>query len=83
MTSLEHNFYCTVQVSTKNTPRSFRQFGQMVDCSFKNQVVLGSIPVEVTSASDFAPPWSKEFLEIQATMECGLTLKRVPDMTRT
>ena len=55
----------------------------MVDCSFKNQVVLGSIPVEVTSASDFAPPSSKEFLEIQGIMECGFTLKRVPDMTRT
>ena len=26
---------------------------------------------------------SKEFLDIQATIECGLTLKRVRDMTRT
>ena len=26
---------------------------------------------------------SKEFLDIQVTIECGLTLKRVRDMTRT
>ena len=28
-------------------------------------------------------PRSKEFLDIQATIECGFTLKRVRDMTRT
>ena len=28
-------------------------------------------------------PSSKEFLDIQATIECGLTLKRVRDMIRT
>ena len=27
------------------------QFGQMVECSFKNEVVLGSSPVAVTSRS--------------------------------
>ena len=27
-----------------------------------------------------APVSSKEFLDIQATVECGFTLKRVPDM---
>ena len=42
---------------------------------------LGSSPVAVTSPSDFAPASSKEFLDIQA--ECGFTLKRVRDMTRT
>ena len=31
---------------------------------------------------DFAPVSSKEFLDIQATIECGFTLKRVRDMTR-
>ena len=40
-------------------------------------------PVAVTSPSDFAPASSKEFLDIQATVECGFTLKRVRDMTRT
>ena len=39
--------------------------------------------VTVTSPSDFAPASSKEFLDIQATVECGFTLKRVRDMTRT
>ena len=37
----------------------------------------------VTSPSDFKPASSKEFLDIQATVECGFTLKRVRDMTRT
>ena len=46
-------------------------------------MVLGSSPVTVTSPSDFAPASSKEFLDIQATVECGFTLKRVRDMTRT
>ena len=46
-------------------------------------MVLGSSPVTVTSPSDFAPASSKKFLDIQATVECGFTLKRVRDMTRT
>ena len=46
-------------------------------------MVLDSNPVAVTSPSDFAPASSKEFLDIQATTECGFTLKRVHDMTRT
>ena len=33
--------------------------------------------------SDIAPVLSKEFLDIQETIECKLTLKRVHDMTRT
>ena len=46
-------------------------------------MVLGSSPVAVTSPSDSAPASSKEFLDIQATIECEFTLKRVRDMTRT
>ena len=46
-------------------------------------MVLGSSPVAVTSPSDSAPASSKEFLDIQATIECEFTLKRVSDMTRT
>ena len=46
-------------------------------------MVLGSSPVAVSSPSDFAPASSKEFLDIQATIECGFTLKRVRDMIRT
>ena len=46
-------------------------------------MVLGSSPVAVNSPSDFAPASSKEFLVIQATIQCGFTLKRVRDMTRT
>ena len=46
-------------------------------------MVVGSNPVAVTSPSDFAPASSKEFLDIQATTECGFTLKRVRDMIKT
>ena len=46
-------------------------------------MVLGSSPVAVASPSDFAPASSKAFLDIQANIECGFTLKRVRDMTRT
>ena len=46
-------------------------------------MVVGSNPVAVTSPSDFAPASSKEFLDIQATIECGFTLKRVRDMINT
>ena len=55
----------------------------MVECSFTNFVVLGSSPAAVTSTSDLAPASSKEFPDIQATIERGFTLKRVHDMTRT
>ena len=46
-------------------------------------MVLGSSLVAVTSPSDFAPASSKEFLDIQATTECGFSLKPIRDMTRT
>ena len=53
----------------------------MVECLFMNYVVVGSSLVAVTSV--FAPSSSKEFLDIQATIEFGFTLKRVRDMIRT
>ena len=34
--------------SIHNTIQSFDQFGQMVECSFMNQVVVGSSPVADT-----------------------------------
>ena len=46
-------------------------------------MVVGSSPVAVTSTSDSARVSSKEFLDIQAIIECGFTLKRVRDMIRT
>ena len=45
-------------------------------------MVVCSSPVAVTQTSDIVPVLSKEFLDIQTTMECGFTLKRVRDMTR-
>ena len=44
---------------------------------------MGSSPVTVTQTSDFPLVSSKGFLDIQATTECGFTLKRVRDMIRT
>ena len=55
----------------------------MVECYFKNKVVLSSSPIAVTSPSDFEPASSKAFLEIQGTIELGFTLKRVRDMRKT
>ena len=49
----------------------------MVECSFMNQVVVGSNPVAVTKVSDIAPVLSKKFLDIQPTSECWFTLKQV------
>ena len=46
-------------------------------------MVVVSSPVAVIETSDYAPVSSKEFLDIQATIECGFFLKRVRDMTRT
>ena len=54
-----------------------------MDFSKVYSTMYSSSPVAVTSPSDFAPASSKEFLDIQATIECGFTLKRVRDMTRT
>ena len=34
------------------------------------------------SQLDFAPASSKEILDIQATIKCGFTLKRISDMTK-
>ena len=46
-------------------------------------MVLDYSAVAVTLPSDFAPASSIEFPDIQANIECGLTLKRVRDMTKT
>ena len=55
----------------------------MIELCSEYLSVLSTYPVPVTSPSDFALASSKEFLDIQATIECGFTLKHVRDMTRT
>ena len=55
----------------------------MVEFSFTNEVVVGLSPVAVTYNSDIALASSKEFLDIQATIECGFTLKHMCNMIRT
>ena len=53
----------------------FGRTGQMIE--------LCSSPAAVTAVTDFGPASSKEFLGIQAIIECAFTLKSVCDMTRT
>ena len=55
----------------------------LLEAGAKSEGEVSSNPVAVTSPSDFAPASSKEFLDIQATIECGFTLKRVRDMIKT
>ena len=52
----------------------------MVQSLFRNLTVLGSRAVGVTFTTDIAPDSSKEFLDIQANIECGFTLECVRDM---
>ena len=42
-------------------------------------MVVGLNPIVVTKTSDFVPALRKEFLDIQATIECGFTLKGICD----
>ena len=83
MTWQEHALKHTVQTNTHNSSRSFGQFGQKVECVFTNKVVLRSSLVGVSETSDRASFLRKEFVEIQANIERGLTVKRECDMTRT
>ena len=46
-------------------------------------MVGGSSHIAVTQTSDIAPVLSKEFLDIQVSVECGFILKRVLDMIKT
>ena len=43
---------------------------------------MGLSAVGVTKTLDVVPVWSKEFLDIQANIECGCTLKCVRDIPR-
>ena len=54
----------------------------MVKCSFTKYVILSLSPLAVTQISDFAPAFSKEFVEILASVKCRFSLKRARDMTR-
>ena len=54
----------------------------MVECLFTSEAILVPTPVPVTGTSDITGASSKEFLDIEETIECGFTLKRVRDMKR-
>ena len=55
----------------------------MIEGLFTDYVVVGSSALAVSKPSDFPTISRKEFVDIQATRECGFTLKHVRDMTRT
>ena len=46
-------------------------------------MVVGSSPVSFSHTLDFACVSSKEFLDIQMTIECGLALNHMRDIIRT
>ena len=52
----------------------------MLQCSLTNEVLVGLSPVASSYNSNIAPVSSKDFFDIQATIECELTLK-LRDMT--
>ena len=52
----------------------------MLQCSLTNEVLVGLSPVASSYNSNTAPVSSKDFFDIQATIECELTLK-LRDMT--
>ena len=43
----------------------------MAECLFINQVFVGQSLITITYTSDLAPPSGDNFLDIQATAECG------------
>ena len=47
-----------------------------------NKVVVGSRPVAVTKTSDFAPALSKEFLDIQVTIEVGQDYLTINELSK-
>ena len=47
-----------------------------------NQVAVGSNPIAVIYTSDIASVSRKEFLDVQAIIECGFTLKHARYMIR-
>ena len=54
-----------------------------IDGSRKKILFQQNYPVPVTYISDMAPALCKEFLDIQASIECRFTLKLVCDMSIT
>ena len=46
-------------------------------------MAVGSVQIAVTSTLDFKPAQSKELLDVQGIIQCGFTLKCMPDMRRT
>ena len=46
-------------------------------------MVVGSSRVADTKILDIAPVLSKELLDIQATIECGFTVKHLSNMIKT
>ena len=46
-------------------------------------MVEGSSTVSVISTSDFGPVSSEKFLDIQAPIECGFSLKHIREWIRT
>ena len=78
----KHTVNGTVKISTHISAQSFRAFGQLVECSFTNKMIVGSRLSAVTWTSDFAPLLSNEMANIEKTKDTGFNLNFVSDMTK-
>ena len=73
---------CTVKISTHISAQSFVAFGQLVVCSFTNEMIVGSRVIAVTKTSDFSSVSRNEFPNIQTTTDGGFNQKFVRDMKK-
>ena len=55
----------------------------MVQCLFSEELDVGWAAVAFTKNFRFPPCFEQRVLDIHTTIECGLTLKGVPDMIKT
>ena len=71
----------------KRTPNHLTKLAKWLSCIMNTYLYRAFVcfyhVTNTFQTSDIAPVSSKEFLDIQGTTECGFTLKRVRDMTRT
>ena len=82
MTLQKRKFKSTVKIGTQISAQSYGSFGAMVEYSFQNKMIVGSILIAVTESSDSPPLSSNKILNMETTKGCGFNLKFVRDMTK-
>ena len=80
---------CSYHVTVKRVSDMIKTYSQMhrTDKFSQHSSIIWQVWVNgwvfVYELAIIAPTWSKEFLNIQSTIECEFSLKRVRDMIRT